>query len=73
MPSAASPRVAQGEAAALADEQGAAQVALEQRELAADRLHGDAQPLGGARHAAFMGDDPEIVQVLVVEVGHKVS
>ena len=65
--------VAQGKAASLADEQRLAQIALEQRKLAADRLHRHAEALGGARHAAFVRDDPEIMQVLVVQVGHKLS
>jgi hypothetical protein len=35
--------------------------------LRADGLHRHVQPLGRAGEAAFLGDDPEVVQVAVVE------
>jgi heat shock protein HtpX len=44
-------------------------LAFQQAQLAADGLDSDAQTLRGARDAAFLGDDPEVVQVLVVEHG----
>ena len=52
------------------DEQRLAELSLEQGQLAADGLDRDPQPVCGAGDAAFLGDDPEVVQVLVVEVLH---
>jgi hypothetical protein len=42
---------------------------LEQGDLAADGLHGQAQALGRARDAALLGDHPEIVQVAKIGAG----
>ena len=50
-------------------EQRVAQRLLERAHLRADRLHRHVQPGGGAGHAAFLGDDPEVVEVPVVERG----
>ena len=41
---------------------------LQQRQLAADGLHGNIQSLGGACNTAFLGDDPEVVQVLEINL-----
>lgn len=35
--------------------------------LRADRLHGHVQSLGGPGKATFLGDDPEVVQMTVVQ------
>ena len=48
-------------------EQRMAERALQLAHLGADGLHRHAEPRGGARDAAFLGDDPEVVQMPVVE------
>jgi hypothetical protein len=63
--------IAQDQAAPLAVEQGLAELPFEQRKLAADGLDGYAKALGGAGDAAFLGDNPEVVQVLEIEWGHE--
>ena len=46
---------------------GAPELALQFPYLGADRLHRHAQPGRGARHAAFLGDHPEVVEMSVAE------
>jgi hypothetical protein len=48
-------------------EQLVAERLLQLAHLRADGLHRHVQPLGGAGKAAFLGDDPEVVQVAVVQ------
>jgi hypothetical protein len=45
-----------------------AERAFELAHLRADGLHRHAQPRGGASHPAFLGHNPEVVQVPVAEV-----
>jgi hypothetical protein len=59
----------EGDAPARRLEQRMPERALEQAHLFADRLHGHVQPRGGARHAALLGDHPEVIEVAVVERG----
>jgi len=47
-----------------------AEAAFEQRQLAADRLRGNAELVCGASDPTFLGNHPEVVQVLVIEIGH---
>ena len=56
-------------------QQGPAQLLFQQGQLGADGLHGQAQALGRARHAAFLGDHPKEVQMAVIETGsfHRVG
>ncbi|MCY1364430.1 hypothetical protein D9M69_512310 [compost metagenome] len=58
----------EGQAAPGGLEQRVAQRLLQQAHLGADGLHRHAQPVGGVGHAAFLGRDPEVIQVLVVQV-----
>jgi hypothetical protein len=57
------------QAASLRRQQRLAQRLFELCDLHADGLHGNAKTPGGTRHAAFLGDDPEVAQVVIVERG----
>ena len=60
-------RFGQHQIAAFVAQQAHAQRLLQHTHLGADGLHGHVQALGGACHAAFLGHDPKVVQVAVVE------
>ena len=47
-----------------------AQLALKQGELAADGLYGNIEACRRTSNAALLGDDPEIMQVLVIQLAH---
>ena len=57
----------QGHATAGRLEQLMAQRLLQFPHLCADGLHRHVQPLGGTGEPAFLGDDPEVVQMTVVQ------
>jgi len=60
----------QHQATALGLEQLMPQRSLEFPHLRADRLHRHAEPVRRAGETALLGDDPEVVQMAVVEGGH---
>jgi hypothetical protein len=60
-------RLGQSDASPRGLQQRAPELALQFPYLRADRLHRHAQPGRGARHAAFLGDHPEIVEMPVAE------
>ena len=60
-------RVCQAQTAPGWFEQSVAQCAFELAHLRANGLYRHSQPLGRPRHAAFFGDNPEVVKVAVVE------
>jgi len=57
----------ESDAAARGFEQLMAQRLLQLAHLRADGLHGHVQLLGGPGEAAFLGDDPKVVEVAVVQ------
>jgi hypothetical protein len=57
----------QGQAATGGFEQFTAQIFFQFAHLGTDGLHGHVQFLGGFGNAAFLGHDPEVVEVLVVK------
>jgi hypothetical protein len=60
-------RLGEGHATARGLEELVAQRLLQLAHLRADGLHRHVQPLGGPGKAAFLGDDPEVVQMAVVQ------
>ena len=63
------PRIGQHQPPALRRQQRASDRLVQQRQLRADGLHGHALTLGRAGDAAFLGHDPEVVQVTQVQTG----
>ena len=51
-------------------EQLVTQAFLQFPDLRADGLYGHVQPFGRARKAAFLGDHPEVIQVVVIQGVH---
>jgi hypothetical protein len=66
-------RLGHRDAAAGGLEQLVAECLLEFPHLGADGLHRHVQPLRGTGEATLLGDDPEVVQMTVVEHGHSTS
>src|SRR5215475_12274572 len=62
--------VGQLEPASDATEKLPAEALLQEFQLSADRLRRKVQTLGRSRHAAGLGNDPEVVEMLVIERGH---
>ena len=60
-------RLGEGHATARGLEQLVAQRLLQLAHLRADGLHRHVQPFGGTGEAAFLGDDPEVVEMAVVQ------